>query len=221
MNINIEIELHSQNLRDYFSRLRNDSNYKQTKRRKFDRWVKELDIVLKQIGIINTVVLPKIEIDLGDSFSDRNLFLTALIQPSVKKIFSEIKKEFSSTSDFIVPHQALDLLVSCPDRANSLAWIGDTAIKYSISSKIWDLESSTEDLNDTRKMCESNKNFSELCNKWNLFESRINLDPEDQKLKSVNKIKGTLVEAIFGVVYVEKRIDGVQKALHLIHKSLE
>jgi dsRNA-specific ribonuclease len=218
---NVEIELNIQNLRDYFSNIRNDLGNKQSKRKKFDNWVRDLDTLLEQIEKIDSIVLPQLKDDLGYSFTDRNLVLIALIQPSVKKIFSEIKKEFNSTSDIIAPCQNLDFLEACPDRASSLAWIGDAAIKYAISSKIWKLKTSTEQLNDTRKMCESNENLSGLCEKWHLFDSRINLDPEDQKLKSANKIKGTLVEAIFGVIHLEKRIEGVQDALHLIHKSLK
>jgi len=125
--------------------------------------VKQLDIILGQIKKIDAIVLPKIKSDLGYSFTNRDLVLTSLVQPSVKKIFSEIKVEFNSTSDFIIPKQALDLLESSPDRANSLAWIGDVVAKFAISSEIWKLDTLTEELNDTRKKYESNENFSQLC----------------------------------------------------------
>jgi len=54
--------------------------------------VKQLDIILGQIKKIDAIVLPKIKSDVGYSFTNRDLVLTALVQPSVKKIFSEIKK---------------------------------------------------------------------------------------------------------------------------------
>jgi len=111
--------------------------------------VKQLDIILGQIKKIDAIVLPKIKSDVGYSFTNRDLVLTALVQPSVKKIFSEIKEEFNSTSDFIIPKQALDLFESSPDRANSLAWIGDVVVKFAISSEIWKLDTLTEELNDT------------------------------------------------------------------------
>ena len=218
---NVEIEVTIRNLRDYFSRIGNDSGYKPTKRQKFTKWVKEFDHILEQIEKIDNVVLPKLIDDLGYAFTDRNLILTALFQPSTKKIFSEIKNESNSLSDFIGTYDDLDSLEKCSDRANSLAWIGDAAIKFAISSKIWKIDISTEDLNDTRKKYESNENFSGLCDNWQLFQSRIHFDPEDQKPKSANKIKGTLVEAIFGVIFLEREIEGVQEALHIIDKSLE
>jgi dsRNA-specific ribonuclease len=218
---NVDIEVTIRNFQDYFSRIGTDSGYTLTKRQKFNNWVKEFDHILEQIGKFDTVVLPKLTDDLGYAFADRNLTLTALFQPSAKKIFSEIKKEFNSLSDFIVTYEDLDSLEKCSDRANSLAWIGDAAIKFAISSKIWKIDISTEDLNDTRKKYESNENFSGLCDNWQLFKSRINFDPEDQKPKSAKKIKGTLVEAIFGVIFIERGIEGVQDALHLIDKSLE
>jgi dsRNA-specific ribonuclease len=218
---NVEIELNIQNLRDYFSGIGTNSGYTLTKRQKFNRWVKEFDIILEQIGKIDADVLLKLKVDLGYSFAHRNLILTALFQPSAKKIFSEIKKEFNLLSDFIVTFENLDSLEKCSDRAKSLAWIGDAAIKFAISSRIWRIDISTEDLNDTRKKYESNENFSLLCDKWQLFESRINRDPEDKKSKSAIKSKGTLVEAVYGVIFIERGIEGVQDALHLIDKSLE
>lgn len=218
---NVEIKVNIQNLRDYFSRFKTDSGYKPTKRQKFNKWVKEFDQILEQIGKIETIVSPKLKVDLGYPFTDGNLVLNALFQPSAKKIFSEIKKEFNSLSSFIVSYDDLELLESCSDRANTLAWIGDASIKYAISSKIWKLDISTEDLNDTRKMYENNENFSLLCDRWQLFQSRINLDPEDEKPTSAYKIKGTLVEAIFGVIYIEKGLKGVEEALYLIDKSLK
>jgi len=51
--------------------------------------VKQLDIILGQIKKIDAIVLPKIKSDVGYSFTNRDLVLTALVQPSVKKIFSE------------------------------------------------------------------------------------------------------------------------------------
>jgi len=218
---NVEIESNIRNLRIYFSVIGTNSGFTLTKRQKFNRWVKEFDIILEQIGKIDADVLPKLKDDLGYSLAYRNLVLTAFFQPSAKKIFSEIKKEVNLLSDFIVTFENLDSLEKCSDRAKSLAWIGDAAIKFAISSKIWKIDISTEDLNDTRKKYESNENFSWLCDKWQLFQSRINFDPEDQKPKSENKIKGTLVEAIFGVIFLEKEIEGVQEALHLIDKSLK
>ena len=82
--------------------------------------MKEFDIILEQIGKIDADVLPKLKVDLGYSFAHRNLVLTALFQPSAKKIFSEIKKEFNSLSDFIVTFENLDSLRSAPTELNHL-----------------------------------------------------------------------------------------------------
>ena len=211
-----EIEADIRVLREFFSIVSKDPRYKPTNRKKFNKWVRNFDTIFKQISAFDKIVLPKITSDLGYSITNRDLVLTAIIQPSVKNIFSDIKKQFGTEPEFVISQKNLNLLEGCSDVARSLAWIGDASIHYAISNNIWKPEITPEKLDNKRKSLESDENLSILCNKWELFKYRIHFDPEVPKLESLIKIKGTLVEAIYGIIYIENGIEGVQNAVHLI-----
>ncbi len=216
----VKIESSVRKIRDEIVSQRTSSELIQKDQKKFDSWIEQLNSILNQITKIDEIVVPLMKKDLNYSFRKKNLIVTALVQPSLKNTFYEIKIHFINDSSFECFHEILDKLENSPDIAKSLAWIGDAAIKYAVSSKIWRIDTLTEELNDARKKYESNENLAKLCDEWRLFNHRINFDPENSKPKSANEIKGTLVESIFGVIFIEKGIDGVMAALHLIDKTL-
>jgi len=216
----LDIELRIRELTEDLSFRKKNVQMKQTHQKKFDTWINQLEKILVQISNIHTIIIPAIQQDLGNSFSfsDRNLVLTALVQPSVKKIFTEIKIHFRDDPEFVVKPKDLDLLESCSDTAKSLAWVGDTAIKYALLMKIWKPGITSEELHNKRQSLETNENLSLLCDKWKLFDYRINIDPEVPKKMTMIKTKGTLVEAIYGVIFIEQEIKGVQDLIDLIYQ---
>jgi dsRNA-specific ribonuclease len=213
----IEIELEIKELIEDLSIRKKNVQLKQTHQKKFEKWIEQLNTILNQIKKIDEVALPAIKKDLGNSFSNRNLILTVLIQPSVKKLFTDIKTHFKNDPEFVVSPKDLSLLESCSDTAKSLAWIGDTTIKYALLLKIWRPGITPEELHNKRQALENNENLSKLCNGWKLFDCRIHFDPLVPKHATIDKIKGTLVEAIYGVIFIERGIEGVQEAIDLIY----
>ena len=214
----VEIEKNIGILKEYFSLLTKDQQYKPTDREKFNKWVLAFEIIFRQISLFDKIVLPVIETDLNYPFFNRDLVLTAIMQPSVKNTFSEIKKQFENDSEFVISRSDLDLLERCSDVSGSLAWMGDAAIHYAISKNIWEPEITPEELDNKRKSLESNENLSILSNTWKLYENRIHFDPNVPKQAKIIEIKGTLVEAIYGVIFIEKGIEGVQDAIDLIYQ---
>jgi ribonuclease-3 len=215
----IDLEHEIKLLRDDFTLREKSPKLKIKTRLKFDGWIRQLNIILDQITKINETVLPIIKDDLGYSFFNNNLVLIAMCQSSIKNTFTEIKIHFPKGEGFVIPRENLDFLENCPEKANTLAWMGDTTIKYAVLLDIWKPGISTEQLHNKRKMYEENENLAKLCDKWKLFDYRIYLDPTVAKSVQLNKIKGTLVEALYGVIFLEKEIDGVRDAISLIKNS--
>jgi len=83
--------------------------------------------------------------------------------------------------------------------------------------KIWRTGITTEELHNKRQALENNENLSKLSEKWKLFDYRIHFDPENPKDKTKQTIEGTLTEAIFGVIFIEREMKGVQDAIDLIY----
>lgn len=212
--IEIENKLHV--LKKNLAVLNSDLGLKKTSHDKYERWLCDLDSIFGQIALFDKECLPLIKGDLSVSFNDRNILLLAIMQGSIRNLFSEIKEHFKAKQDFVLSDEELTFLEESNEYGNSLAWIGDTAFKYALLDTIWKPRITPRELNDERTKIEQNAALAGLCDRWKLFEYRIHLDPPDQKDRSLNKIKGTLVEAIIGIVYIAGEIDAVRKAIPLI-----
>jgi hypothetical protein len=216
----VEIEETIRALVDYFSRLKDDPTLTKKKRDKFNKWVGTLEILLKRISLFENHALPLITGDIG-SFRNRNLILTAMMQRGMGNTFSKIKTHFEKDPHYPVSQDDLDLLIATPDTAASLAWVGDTAIKYAFLFSIREMGLTPEQLHNRRKDLETNKNLSERCDRWELYRYRFYQDSAEPQEKKLEKIKGTFTEAIFGVIFVERNIEGVQKTMHLIDPAMK
>ena len=215
-----EIEFTFRRIRDEMSLRAKTPGLKPTHRKKFETWMQHLDRISDQTSEIEKVVLPLMEKDLGYPFTNKDLVITAMFQPSLKNTIDEILVHFRKEPDFEMFKDELTQLVNSPETAKSLAWAGDTVIKFAILRNIWKPGITPEELHNTRKSLENNENLSNLCDRWKLFEHRVHFDPDTPKPKAERKIKGTLVESMFGIIYIEKGIDGVQEAIHLIDPSI-
>jgi dsRNA-specific ribonuclease len=212
----IEIEKTIRVLTNFSLNLCENPSYGKKDREKFSRWNSELKRILEQISLFEKHVLPVIGKDLGYPFRDRNLVFIAMMQPSVKNTFSEIKTDFENDTHLPISRQELNLLIAAPDTAESMAWVGDFAIRYAVSLYIWETGLTPEQLHDRREVLVTDKNLSKLCDHWELYRHRFYQDSTGPQEKTREKIQGTLTEAIFGVIFVERDIDGVQNALPLI-----
>jgi hypothetical protein len=60
--------------------------------------------------------------------------------------------------------------------------------------------------------------MAKLCDAWGLYGFRIHFDPDTPSKSEMNHDKGTLLEAIYGIIYLEKEYKMVlKKVTHLIN----
>ncbi|MCK5390388.1 MAG: hypothetical protein KAJ36_07850, partial [Candidatus Thorarchaeota archaeon] len=63
----------------------------------------------------------------------------------------------------------------------------------------------------------SNEHMANLCDRWGLYKHRIHFDPETPSKGEILHDKGTLVEAIYGIVQMEHGFKQVLKNIgHLL-----
>ncbi|MEN6444018.1 MAG: hypothetical protein ABFC71_09745 [Methanoregula sp.] len=128
-----EFELNVRNLLNEITTIRSNTSLKPTHQQKFDDWIKQLRIILNQISTIEQKIIPRISKDLGYHFSNKNLVVTAMLQPSLKNTFDEINKQFETELGTGISDDMLKKLAAGPEAARSLAWVGDMALQYLIS----------------------------------------------------------------------------------------
>ncbi|MDK2826696.1 MAG: hypothetical protein PWQ63_30 [Methanolobus sp.] len=177
-------------------------------RNKLNTWIGQLNAINKEIENIKTNKIPLLEKDIQYTFSDPDLVVLTFIQPSVKNLFTELDKYYERIEleyDF-GPYLNLD------QAAKVLALIGDAAISLALVQVFWQPNiSNVGQLTNQRSNVASNENLARICDKWGLYESRIpnGRKKENTKKEKIDHTKGTIVEALFGVIYVEMGLDKI------------
>ncbi|MFA4934623.1 MAG: ribonuclease III domain-containing protein [Candidatus Methanoperedens sp.] len=182
-----------------------ENNLRETRITK--NWIDHIRKINHKIQYIKKYKIIELEKNIGYSFTEPNLVVLSFIQPSIKNIFQEINK--SSNINFRInfePYLKMD------EAARVLALIGDAAISLALVQILWQPNiSNVGELTKKRAEFASNENLARICDKWDLYDHRIHFDPNkyDTKEKTINHVKGTIVEALFGVIYIENGLGQV------------
>ncbi len=59
--------------------------------------------------------------------------------------------------------------------------------------------------------------LARLCDRWGLYEHRIHFDPDTSRSqRKVDRVRGTLVESVFGLLFLREGLKGVASAANLL-----
>jgi len=161
--------------------------------------------MLSSIDRVKDSLRPKLEEVLGVSLHKNELLLVAMFQPSTKNLFLEMIDEFPSKQE------ELKHLVALSEMAEALALVGDAAISLAALYYVW--QSISVDvgvLTQKRSDIVNNEHMAELCDSWGLYEHRIHFDPHAVSKSEMDHDKGTLLESIYGIVYIEQGLEKVK-----------
>lgn len=177
-------------------------------RKKLTNWINQINAINKEIQNIKGNKIPLLEKNIKCTFKDTDLVVISFIQPSFKKLFEELEIYYQNIGikHNFEPYLYLD------QAAKVLAFIGDAAIDLALVQVLWQPNiSSVGDLSVQRSEIAANKNLAKACDKWKLYDSRIPKVPNNSKTKkeTINHTKGTIIEALFGVIYMESGLEKI------------
>ena len=185
--------------------------------RKTQKWSQQLSEILDSLVQIRTELKPKLENALSVSIKEHELLQVALFQPSTKNLFSEIEVQLSMDQRSPLEKDDYDVLVSLSEIAQSLALVGDAAISIAVLHHIWQPKATdVGTLTQRRSDIVSNEHLAKVCDSWGLYEQRIHFDPASPSKSEMNHDKGTLVEAICGIVYIERGFNKVKELIPVL-----
>ena len=196
-------------LKNYIEREKNDVPVDHTKKHAtISGFLMELNHILEQMEKIEKIIIPKLEKLFRLTFPTPEMVMFALARPSIRNIFEDLNTHFKEDANRPLSEEELIELASSGDAAVVLALIGDAALDLAIVQILWDSSlSKTGELTTKRKKVASNKNLAIYCEEWGLYSCRLNrlrANPmDDAKTETIEHVKGTLVESIMGVVYLE------------------
>ncbi|MEM2143029.1 MAG: ribonuclease III domain-containing protein [Candidatus Thorarchaeota archaeon] len=179
-------------------------------RAKFTRWINQLVTIREGIhraaATLNERLVGTVALNV-----DPELLTVAMFQPSTRNVFLEIETHHCRQGRSVQCEHARRLsLIS--DLARVLALVGDAALSIAVVHRLWNPSVlSVGRLTQVRAKLVSNEKLAQVCDRWGLYEMRIHFDPEVTTRSEIDRVKGTLVEAIIGAIYVEHGIDGVVK----------
>ena len=183
---------------------------------KVDRWEEQIQEINDRINYIKKTLAPRLELALDLKIKNKEALVTALFQPSTKNLFLEIEAEYRG-DDNPFKDDSFNDLVSLSEIAKRFALLGDAAISMAVIYHLWRMDKDVGKLTQDKSSIVSNEHMVELCDKWGLYKHRIHFDPEIPSKGEIEHDKGTLVEAIFGIVQMEYGFEDVLKNInHLL-----
>lgn len=209
-------------LKDYIEREKNDIPINHTKKNAtLSGFLDELNHILEQMEKIKKIIIPKLENLFRLTFPTPEMVMFALTRPSIRNIFEQLNTHFKDDANRPLSEEALIEMASSGDAAVVLALIGDAALDLAIVQILWDSSlSKTGELTTKRKKVVANKNLAIYCEEWGLYSCRLNrlhANPmDDPKTETIEHTKGTLVESIMGVVYLEFGFKGLLRIVPFI-----
>ena len=209
-------------LKDYIEREKDNIPIDHKKKRAtLSGFLVELNHILEQMEKIKKIIIPKLENLFHLTFPTPEMVMFALARPSIRNIFEDLNTHFKDDTKRPLNEEALIELASSGDAAVVLALIGDAALDLAIVQILWNSSmSKTGELTTKRKKVVSNKNLAIHCEEWGLYScrmKRLQANPkEDPKTDTIEHVKGTLVESIMGVVYLEFGLKGLLRIVPFI-----
>ncbi|MBN1195119.1 MAG: hypothetical protein JXA08_07235 [Methanomicrobiaceae archaeon] len=185
-------------------------------RGKAARWLSMLDYIASSIAAVRSAVIPAIEADIGYPLTHNDLVVLAMFQPSTRNLFAEIEVHFRETGECTLTTEELEQMAGLSDAAATLAWIGDAALKIGVLPEIWSQDiRKAGSLTKERQRYESNANMARLSDRWGLYHHCIRFGDEESEADR-DHLKGTLVESVLGIIFLEGGLKRVGEAARLL-----
>ncbi|MFW9958740.1 MAG: ribonuclease III domain-containing protein [Candidatus Odinarchaeota archaeon] len=171
---------------------------------KIDRWREQLKEVQIRLEYIRRQLIPKLEKILGIRIKNIEIVQIAMFQPSTKNLFLELDTHYKNErNNPLEDHEFADL-IALSEIAQVIALLGDSVIDMGVLYQLWQPDpSDVGHITQEKSEIVSNVHMANLCDRWGLYEHRIHFDPDVPGKAEIEHDKGTLVEAIFGIIQME------------------
>jgi ribonuclease-3 len=189
--------------------------------RKIQLYLDELSHLLEIMDKIQCELIPKLEEIFRVKYKTPELVMLALTRPSIRNIYDDLEKFFNIKLDNPLKPDEYKQLATSGYSAEVLALVGDRVIDLAVVQLLWDNTSATVGkITEKKKEIVSNENLSRVCELWKLFNYRLGRlqapVPEIIREDTIEHEKGTLVEALYGVIYLEFGLQEVFRTLGLL-----
>jgi len=185
---------------------------------KINRWREQLKEVQVGLKYIRSKLVPKLEKTLSVKIKNVELVQVAMFQPSTKNLFLELETHYKNEGNNPLGDHGFADMIALSEIAQVIALLGDAAIDMGVLYQLWRPDpSDVGHITQEKSEIVSNEHMASLCDRWGLYEHRIHFDPDVLSKAEIEHDKGTLVEAIFGIIQMEHGFSKVMENIkHLL-----
>ncbi len=186
---------------------------------KIERWLLDIGSIQGSLKRVREDLVPELENILEIEFKVKELFQVAMFQPSTKNLFLELETQYRRSKNNPLDSEGFAEMANLGEMAKVLALVGDAVISSAVLQHLWEPHLGDAGKITLRKSeIVSNKHMARLCDEWGLYDYRIHFDPGTPSKSEMEHDKGTLLEAIYGIIYLEHEYKMVlKKVTHLIN----
>lgn len=177
----------------------------------------------KRFERIKERYIPEIKRATGYEFLNPNLFYFVFLYREISNVFNEAKTNPVKPGGMtLLTEQDLQEMIELSEDRNTLAHIGDAALEIGVMASIWPVQEPqkiplNEFLHEERKKIVDNEPLSRFWDSLKLSDPPViaSLLPEN------DTTKGSSMEAVFGIIFLESGLDAVETALQNLGKYYE
>jgi len=167
---------------------------------------------------IKEVYIPRIKTATGHEFLNPYLFYFVFLHKEIMMVFNEAQTVTPGGMPLLSPQDLREMTEISKERL-TLAYIGDAVLEIGVMASIWSFQEPqkiplNEFLHNERNKLVENEPLSRFWDSLELNDPPIipNLPPEN------GETKGSSMEAVFGIIFLEGGLDAVETALQNLKK---
>ena len=185
--------------------------------------IDDISKIEKRFERIKEVYIPRIKTATGHEFLNPDLFFFVFLYKEIAMVFNEAQTNPVKPGGIeLLSSQDLREMTEVSEDRKTLAYIGDAVLETGVMGSIWSLQETqkiplSEFLHNERNKIVENEPLSRFWDSLKLNDSPViaNLPPEN------DETKGSSMEAVFGIIFLEGGLEAVETALQNLKKYYE
>jgi hypothetical protein len=177
----------------------------------------------KRFERIKELYIPRIKTATGYEFLNPNLFLFVFLHKEIARVFNEAQNNPVKRGGIpLLSPQDLREMSGVSEDRKTLAYIGNAALETGVMASIWSSQETqkiplNEFLHNERNKLVESQPLSRFWDVLKLNDSpgAAGLPPEN------NATKGSSMETVFGIIFLEGGLEAVESALQNLKKYSE
>lgn len=178
-----------------------------------EKSLQHIEEIEKKYLQIQIQYIPLFKAATGQEFPHPNLFFFVFLYQELSAVFNEAQQLISNLPEMSWIEKEFEGMKDFLDNRMTLAYIGDAALEICVIPYIWQQSPeklpSSEFLHNKREEIVKNSPLSQYWDNLLLSDPTILINHSDESVAT----KGSSLEAVFGIIYLENGVNAVEIAL--------